>query len=236
MPFLDYNNPDTWKLLYDLDAEPYEITGTRPHVRLGYHRAVLFNTLFKNRADTLPGLLGWTTATRIAVIGCGFGWFVEQLQARGFTNVIGCDISTYVQTNKSLTESSDIDTAIAAVGLAATTGDGLAVKNKLFDGGNRARVSILNQDGSTVTSRNAIKSALGNKIDVIFTEDVVPSLTDSEVTAAATQLRKLAPCVHLITCAGPGNTPGLCNWKSLSEWKAILTPDICINSSTYQVL
>src|SRR5712691_6385899 len=153
MPIADYNLWSTWQALYDLDAEPYADTGTRPHARLGYHRAALLHTLFEDRAVNVPRVLGWAPETRVVVVGCGFGWFLERMAAHGYAHLVGTDTSTLVHTHKALTEEADIHAALLEVGLPYEAGEGVALKAKLHDGGPRARVPILNEDGQTNASR-----------------------------------------------------------------------------------
>jgi hypothetical protein len=204
-------------------------------MRLGYHRSVLLMTMFEDRALHVPQAAGWTTATRVAVIGAGFAWFIERMNAHGYNNLIGVDTSSFIQGKKSQTEEADINAAITAVGLIPSAGEGQAVKAKLFDGGPRSRVTVLNEDGRNNASRNRIRNALGS-VDIVYTENVMEALTDAEATQLATLLRNLAPCVHLLSVRNPGNVSGLLNWHSLAEWKAVLSPDKVIDDSTYAVL
>ena len=239
-PLIDYSLASTWAELYDLDAEPYAITGFRPHVRLGYHRSVLMR-LSRDQAQAYIDKLGWLPTQKIALIGCGFGWTAEVLiNEHGFspTRLIGCDTSSYIQANKSLTESADIDAAITAVGLSPTTGEGLTVKGKLHDGGTRSRVvTVANQSGGTVSSRNAIKLALGGgTLDKVLTEGVLESLVDKDCQSLSTSLHSLATVVqHLIVPLGPGNFI-TANWKSLEDWKILLPSDTFLEAGTYRVL
>lgn len=233
MPYLDYNLWTTWQQSYDLDAEPDLGPVFRPHVRLSYHRAVLYNTLFKDRADNIPQALGWLLTQRIVVLGCGFGWFVERLRAMGWTNIIGVDNSTFVQTNKSLTEEADINSAIAAIGFSPTVGEGQAIKTKLFDGGPRARVTVLNEDGRTGPSRARIRQALGGGVDIAFTEDMIGNFTDAEAQAISSNLHQLAPVVqHFVTVVSDPSAPFMPgNWKtSLEAWKAVIPADTFVSN------
>ena len=228
MPILNLNLWQSFQLLYDIAALP-----TRPDIRLSYHRAVLFDRLYKDRVEHIPQALGWTSTTRIAVLACGFGWFVEQLQAHGFINVIGADISTFVQANKNTTEEADINAAITLAGLSPLVGEGQAIKGKLYDGGLRSRVTILNEDGQTNGSRTRIRQALSN-IQVIYTELLLQALTDSEAVTVANALRQIAPCVHLFSTPDPSQ-PGLLNWKTGPQWKALIPQDTFVEDGPYTV-
>lgn len=236
IPLIDYNLWATWQQLYDLDAEPDAVV-FRPHVRLSYHRAVLMR-LAREQAQAYITVLGWTLTNRIAILGCGFAWTLEVLiNEHAFTRVVGCDPSVFVQTNKSLTEEADINAAIVAVGLSPLVGDGATVKAKLFDGGSRARKPVLNQDGSTLQSRNAIKTAIpgGGQVDIVLTEDVMEAFTDADCLVISAALHQLATSVqHLVTTAQGQTIAG--NWKTLAQWKTLLPNDTFLAAGTYEVL
>lgn len=234
-PLIDYNLWATWQQLYDLDAEPDAVV-YRPHVRLSYHRAVIMK-LMREQANAYVSKLGWTSGQHILIAGCGFGWSAEVLvNELGFPNVVGIDTSVFVQTNKSLTEEADINTAIALVGLNPLLGDGAAVKAKLFDGGTRARVPVLDQNGQTVQSRNAIKQAFpANRVDIAFTETLLEAWSDADCLTISAVMHQLAPIVQHIVDEAAGQTfPG--NWKTLAQWKALLPNDTFLATGTYQVL
>lgn len=239
-PLIDYSKASTWAALYDLDAEP-DGPGPggdlyRPHVRLSYHRSVLMK-LAREQAQAYIDKLGWLPTQKIVLLGCGFGWTAEVLiKEHGFTKLIGCDTSSYVHTNKTLTESADIDAAITAVGLNPKTGEGATVKTKLFDGGTRSRVAILNQSGSTTSSRNAIKTALGGgTLDKVLTEDVMEAWSDADCQTISAACHQLAPVVqHLITPLGNQTITG--NWKRLEDWASLLPNDTFLEVGTYRVL
>lgn len=234
-PLIDYSLWSTWQALYDLDAEPDLGPVFRPHVRLSYHRTVLMR-LAEDQAQAYIRVLGWQTAQKIGFIGCGFGWTVERLvNNHGFTNIVGADTSTFVQTNKSGTEEADINAAIVAIGLSPLVGDGAAIKAKLFDGGPRSRVPILNQSGATAQSRAAIKQAAGGNLDIAFTEDVLEAWSDADCQVISAAMHQLAPVVqHLVTTLDNQEVPG--NWKTLAQWKALLPNDTFLQAGTYQVL
>lgn len=243
MSLVDYSLWSTWQALYDLDAEPDLGPVFRPHVRLSYHRAVL-KTLARENANACITKLGWLSTQKIAFFGCGFGWTVEVLQAEhGFTNIVGIDTSQFIQTNKATTEEADINAAIIAVGLNPLIGEGATVKGKLFDGGPRSRVTVLNEDGRTPQSRTRIKQALagGGGVDIAFTEDVLGSWADADCQAISAALHQLAGTVqHLITLGDAANVVPIFqngNWKpTLAAWKALLPADTVMSSGDFQVL
>ena len=242
MPFLDYNLWATWQALYDLDAEPYQTTPGRGHVRLSYHRAVLGpgKPLTAGNAQAYIDKLGWTPAKKIAALGCGFGWTIEELVTQhGFSagNLVGADVSTFIQTNKGGTEEADINAAITAVGLSPLVGEGATVKGRLFDGGPRSRVTVLNEDGRTPQSRTRLRQALtSGTFDIAFSEDVLGNLTDAEAAAFSAILHQIAPAVqHLVTMISDG-VVAAGNWKTIEQWKALLPNDTFLSAGDYRVL
>lgn len=239
MPFKTWDTWADYQGAYDIGAEPDGHPNTRDEVRLSYHRAVMF-PIARDHAVNVVRVLNWQPSMKIVVIGCGFGWFIEVLKNElGYTNVVGTDIGLYVQTNKGGTEEADINAAIQAVGLNPLLGDGAIAKGKLFDGGPRARVPVLNEDARTNQSRTRIKQALigGGAVDWAFTESVLESLTDAETTQGSGFLHQLATNVgHLVVTTRPGQTLGEFNWKTLAEWKALLPNDIFVEAGTYAVL
>lgn len=60
----------------------------------------LQDDIFKIRAESIINQLNLQPGSDIMVIGCAFGYLMEEFHARGM-NVWGCDNSKYIQTNKS---------------------------------------------------------------------------------------------------------------------------------------
>lgn len=270
---IDYSVAGTWEALYSLDATPDE--PRLPHVRLHYHRATMMPLAAEMAAACVDRLgwqktqriasvgcgFGWMVEVLrqgiahprkepiIAQI-LSFGWSspaaVEaMLRTGGYTNVVGCDISAYVQASKSQTEEADIDAAIVAAGLVPVAGDGATVKARLFDGGARSRVSVLNEDGRSNASRNRIKQALGlgggATLDVVCTEHVLEGWSDADCVSISQAAHALGTTVqHFVMCVDPVrvNDPFKgANWKpTLAAWKALLPGDTFIHAGDYQVL
>jgi len=239
MPFKTWDTWADFQGSYDIGAEPDGHPNTREEVRLSYHRAVML-PLARDRATNVARVLNWLPTMKIVVIGCGFGWFVEVLKNElGFTDVVGTDISLYIQANKSGTEEADINAAIQAVGLNPLLGDGATIKGRLHDGGTRSRVTVLNENAQTAQSRNAIRQAFTGPGQVAwaFSESLIESLTDAEAAQGSGFLHQVANNVgHLVVTTRDGQTPGEFNWKSLQEWKALLPNDIFVEAGTYAVL
>jgi hypothetical protein len=245
MPFQDFNLKATFDEAYDFGAEGD--TGhpnTRPEVRVHYHRYIKWPQA-RRRATKLIAALGWTTpGPKMVIVGAGFSWLAEALEVdHGFTHVVGIDISSYIQAEKDNTEDAEIETEITSVGLNPASGEGLGLKNKLSDGGARTRASkgCLNNDLSTGQMRQEVKQALdlqGNTPpDVIFTESVIENLTDAEFQFESNRLQDWAgQLIHFVVTTQEGNTPGMFNWHTLAEWKALAPSDTFVDAQGYAVL
>ena len=243
MPLKDWSLPQTWDEAYSIGAEgDMGHPSNRREVKLGYHRAVML-PYCRKRAAGIARALTWTPpGPTIVIIGAGFGWTAECLEALGLTRVGALDISQYIQANKSGTEEVEVSARIAAVGLDPTQGPGFFLKNRFVDGGSRARASrgVWNENGATDNSRIRIRQALGlSASDMIIwglSESVLESLTDVEAQEVSSIAHQYCENVaHYVVTLREGNQPGY-NWKSLKEWKTLLPTDTFIEAGTFRVL
>ena len=240
MPGVDWDDPAFWDQMYEAGAEPWGHVNTRDEVRVHYHRCVQIQQARWIASHVVP-LLGWTAASRVACLGCGFGWLMEALEELGITQTIGVDLSSYIQGRKALPEDDDLKTYISAVGLNPLTGEGLTLLNTLRGDGTRAKKAALvtTHDISGATGRKAIRDFLGGGGFDIFTEDLVTSLTDAECVQysgyAHTGNFGANRVIHLVTPAQPGNW-GPFNWKTLAQWKALLPNDYFISVNTFEMV
>lgn len=146
----------------------------------------------------LRDALGLTIGQKIALIGAAYGFIAEDWIASGLS-VVAVDTSTYIQSTK----------------------------------GTNATLTILNESGLTTASRNNILSAAGlansAKFDWVITEDVLGVLSDNECTTLAVALRKFAVKVaHWVSVTQGSVSNANLNWKTLAQWKALMTPDMII--------
>lgn len=224
-----------YDLAYDMGAEPDGHPNTRGEIRLHYHRYVLFPEMLR-RAQFFVQQFSLTAASRVLVVGCGFGWTAEALSALGIPT-IGTEISSYIQTNKSLTEDADIAEAIAKVGLTAVAGEGLGHFNRLRGDGVRTRATVMEEDNMNNASRNRVKNGLGGSITLCITEDVLTSLTDAECSSLRVAIEKYGvPMCHFVTEFANSNPPFNFNSKSLADWKLTFPNDTIIaDGYTYRV-
>ena len=243
MPLKDWNLQATWDAAYSIGAEgDTGHSGSRAEVKLGYHRAAML-PYCRNRAVGIAQALGWTPpGPSIVLVGAGFGWTAEALEALGYTRVLALDVSQYVQAMKGGTEAADVDARIVAVGLDPAAGPGQALKQRLVDGGPRVRATrgVLNEDGAGGASRGRIRQALGlagnQKADWGVSESVLESLTNAEAAGAASIAHEFCVAVaHYVVTTRDGNQPGY-NWQTLAEWKLLIPADTFIEAGTFRVL
>lgn len=104
----------------------------------------------------------------------------------------------------------------------------------------QSTVQVLNESGLSVQSRRNLLTVAGlpqnGKFDWIITEDVLPMLTDNECLPLGSECRKFGLNVaHWVSVKEAGNFAPL-NWKTLAEWKALMTPDKVVKRGTSEVL
>jgi SAM-dependent methyltransferase len=156
---------------------------------------------FGTRKDWLTGY-GLDNNANVLVIGCGFGFLIEELAAAGITDVYGLDPGPFYW-----------DAAQAAE----------------WDVSVKARVA---QDwvgsGTEKASLNALGVTGQAKFTFVVDEDAVPMHSDAELPAfiagceARLQGNARGRIVHLVTTVGPyGPENQAVNWKTLAEWKAV---------------
>ena len=231
----------TWdKAMFDLayssNAEPEGHPNTREAITLHYNRYTLFPEMLR-RAKFFIDHFGLTAASRVLIVGCGFGWTVEALNTLGIA-AIGTDVSAYIQGNKGLPEDGDIDTAIRQVGLDPTNGEGLAHFNRLRNSV-RTAGTVLNEASTTNQSRNRVKAALASDPTLIVTEDLVTSLTDAECATLQTNIVRYGgtiPICHFVTEFANPNPPFNFNSKSLEDWKLLFPTSTIIGDGSFRVV
>lgn len=206
--------------IYDVGLEPDGHPNTRPEVRGHYERSAIFNANDPRLDFVTPEWsaildhFDWPLTTRIAIIGCGFGWSMEYLDSRGYSDTYGSDTSTYI-----LREMANID---------PRTG----LPNALLSG--RIQGSDLSVNaGRRRFIRNTI--GRGNQFDVIVTERVLSSLSDLEAQEMSTDLHDamlLSGAGAVIHVENDGPAAGLVdfNEKALADWKKLIPSDSFVAS------
>lgn len=199
-------------------------------IRLNYDRAFGL-AIGAGLARLYVEVLGIQPADSILIFGCGFGWSAEVLESQGYQFVLGVDTSPYIQSEKDLDEESLIDSRIVAEGLDPSSGRGAAIKSTVYSPGPKSRASrgVLNENGRNGGSRGRIKQALGlsgnDRITWAITEQIIETMTDAEVIEANDNLQLIADnVVHVIIPEHLGPPDAQWNWKTMQEWKDLLSP------------
>ena len=235
MPLLDLNLAQTWRQMYDFNAEPGGHPPTRAGVRIGYLRCVGL-PLARYQVNQIVSAFDWSTAPAPALLifSAGFGFHIEafkELPQFAAAIIIGVDTSTYINTAKTQTETADIDTAISAAGLNPSASDGLTIKNRLLSGdgwsGARSKLAanILNEAMANNASRGRVRTALNAQPFVTLSIDTLHLYADSEITTAASRIAQIdtsGAFYHLVTPAREFGQPQGLNWKTEAAWQAFL--------------
>jgi len=229
VPLQDWNLKSTFDGAYSLHGEDHR-PPTRDWVKLHYHREVVLPFIKAQVTGLIDGL-GLQTNQTVVIVGGAFGWSAEEFMSRGWPlgTVAVTDTSTYVHDNKGGTEETEIDAAITLATLDPTSGEGLIVKNRNFDGGGRVRIgiNILDEDLTNNGGRNRVRNAVGGTIDWLITEEVISTLSDAELVdflGDVDSIRNTNNIVHLTSplADNPDSQDPNYNWKSMADWRTFL--------------
>jgi SAM-dependent methyltransferase len=159
----------------------------------------------------------------ILIVGCGFGWALEFLDAQGFTDIWGADPSTYIQTTKDLTDPNDGKKFAM-----------LASKIQNTNMAVRAQVNAL--------LRTADHDKDGG-FDVVISERMLSSLSDQEAVDYSAKIRtwdivkSTGTVLHIEHDLNPdsGRDPEM-NWHKIADWKVLLPNDLIARSGGGEVI
>jgi hypothetical protein len=223
MPLIDSNTAALWDGGEGSLYRGYTPDGSRI---AGYERAMK-QQFMGDDVDAFVSALetrGLTRGQRIALVGCGFGWFAERLVELGYGpmadgtangRICNIDTSTWIHANKN--------------GNAATT--------------------IINANVNSATGRRAIRQQFGSnnaEVHWAISEDVLPILIgagptpdgNNEIVPFCQSLRALVSTgvAHWVSVYTGGDQDQRLNWKTLEEWKDWVTPDLVVQRGTATVL
>lgn len=234
MPLKTWNTQSAFDTHYDVSGEPEGHPNTRQEVRLHYHRKVMM-PWFRAHIPDLIKVLGLQTSHRIVIIGCAFGWSLEVFDELGFTNVVGTDTSSYIQTSKLLSEDTELNALTTA---RVPAGEVNSIVAKLSDRQaqprSRLATRILNEPIANNSSRSRVRTAVGGTPHFTISEGVLESLTNAEARTLSTNMRTLGgTVVHRVTY--PTSIAGY-NTNTPEAWKTLLTPDLIVRVPEWTVL
>lgn len=216
MPLVDVNDPALWERNY---ISPLRADNG---VVLHYHRARRFE-FHESIADAYVRHLGLTPASKVLILGCGYAWSQEWLEAMlpGIT-VVSVDTSGKIQADKGDSETADIEAAMESAGIVRGSPRWNNALASVPDHAQpKARRTIHDEDVSNGGSRNRLRSAGGltgsSKFDWGISEEVLPWLTDQECLDLDSAGRNICTNIaHLLTEFKPTVNPEpgqLWNWK-----------------------
>ncbi len=256
MPIQDWTLQSTWDNAYKIKADERIGDGKgslNNPLRTHYHNFVLKNSAGLGM-QKLVTKLNIVAGSRIVVIGAGFGWSVEWLNANGFI-AIAVDPNQYLIGKAPTSEEPEITTLIEAKGRDKNElridvhGDGK--EKPILDilvrqDGKRTSETLIDEDMKNNGSRRAVWGELSKNMDYVITENVLSTLTDSELVDVANnfdsfkKLQSNIPIIHLDTWTDISQRPEY-NWKTGVEWRSFFDntlnlPDhILVRVGTFEV-
>lgn len=162
-----------------------------------YERTHMFSTS-KGHAENMIRIFGLDALSHVVIFGCGFDWTGEILRSSGI-DAIGSDTSPFIQTEW---DTADLET--------------------------KSDKKPINENGGNGGSRNKIKQAFAGNNDPthVFSEDILTSLSDAEITDLA-QWDSFTNAViaHSVVTLMPGKEAALqaafplWNLKTEADWR-----------------
>lgn len=151
-------------------------------------------------------------ARRVLVVGCGYGYLVDELRRAGVPEPWGVDAAPW------------------AVERAAAVLPGASAR--------RVRLADATDAASLAAALPEVLGR-GGRFDLAVTEDVLPVLDAAEQRAVLAAVRvRAAAVLHVVTPgdpADPRKAPGL-DWKPTAVWAALVAPDALLDAETGALL
>jgi len=227
---------------YISGAERHGHPNIRPQIKLHYH----WYPILQWQASFAPRLfnvLGLVSGQSVTIVGAGFNGTGAGLKRLGI-DVIGTDISAYINAEKTNTEEAevraecitagvdpDVDTIIGPPGNVR-----INPLDLFLDGGRsapkvREQATVVEEDLSTKRSRNSVDRSLPTRARYCISEEVLNGGTDAEALTVCQRMaqyvsEKGGTVVHMLSpllAKGPG-APEM-NWKTYADWRAFLDAD-----------
>jgi hypothetical protein len=228
---------------YRISGEPWGRPSTRPPIYLHYNYGWI-GVGQKKWCDVIAKTLGGVKDKRIALIGCGFNWTGEGFVELGAT-VVGTEVSSYILQAQNETEEADLREYISRAGLDPDRDKIIGPSGKAdldpldhWIRGSRAApeprtaIPAVDEDGSTVASRNKIAQRAGGGFDEIITEEVLNSVEDAVALNLCDKIAALAAdkggrVIHILSPLQPekferGSQQPDLNWKLYDDWRKFL--------------
>jgi hypothetical protein len=210
---------------YEFSGEPDGHPNTRQSFYVHFIRWSMFPIFRKFAKNLADGILDKNK--KVLIVGGAFGWLTEILENEyGYENLYTLDDSPYIQENKDKSEDEEIDECIRKVGLDPNVGEGFYKKQVICDGGPRCR------------TKRGIITDTNEHFDIIMTERVLSSLTDSQAKHLSVRYNKQCDLLcHLVqNRVHHGTYDSKHNWKSVKGWKNLLPNDVIIGAQNWEIL
>jgi hypothetical protein len=172
----------------------------QPHDGSGYH---------PENDTNIPARVAWieslipTTAGKVAVWGCSWGYMVQLLVNAGY-DAYGFDGSSW----------------------AITTGQSRysAISSRLF-------VEDATITANINTSKAQVGLGPIAKFALLITDDMLTCCSDAEISTMLPLLRNVATrMAHVVTPLDPTTTQDArLNWKTTANWKTVVSPDTLLD-------
>jgi len=232
MPIWD---KQTYEKNYSCNGWPYGIRYNRvPRFHYNWFGQQRSSKVIAGRFLDIPGA---NQISDLVIVGGGYGWTAEILESYGI-NAISVDISPHINGTKDTSEEEELRDYLTQLGFdpdnlpdMMSPTDPNTTCNPwdywLRPDGKRTSKTVVDEDMSTTTSRNVIKSSMNNKIDMILSEYAIDSV-DSGDDAASLQIverceqlrpNPSVPVVHLIESNA---SDVVLNVKTSEAWRTLL--------------
>ncbi len=236
MPLVDWSIEATWQQAYRVPIRDQAHPLFGQSVTYGRMLANRYENPYaddlahyKKRAQFLINHIQpfYTPGDRALIVGCGYGYLLEALKIKGIPNVWGIDLSSYLEVHHN-------DVADPLTGMAERhPGSGIVWEAAQDLDKNRVRNKLVTMTGDW-------------HFDWIVTEEVVESLTNSELTTLANAMEtvlssglSLKRIINVVADHKEGmrHNPALpMRWLSMDAWVALAPQYTWVSSFTGQVV
>jgi hypothetical protein len=197
----------------------------------------------KRMVDTYMTYPGFAQVSDVVVIGGAFGWTSEVLSTYGI-NSVSVDTSPYILAAKDVSEEQELRDYLTNLGFDPDALNNGAAGIRFMSpndpnswvnpwdywlrpDGKKTSATVVDEDMSTVGSRNAIKQAIGGNIDVIITEFAIDAMDAGDDAASLSLIERCEqlrsnPSVVVIHLIGYNPYDVMLNIKTAQEWRTFL--------------
>ncbi len=237
------DNPRPWPLRSFTTTRPDQALYKVPEIEMHYDGPIMMHPVkgWPQAIDGLFASLGVAKTDRIVIVGTGMGFEVASARQLGYAATIGAETSNWIKTADTDDERADLRACLVGAGLDPDVGEGAALLTEWMADTlrNSKSFTLKYTDLSKNGERQQVARAIGGAPDWIISSYVLSVLDDAEALAMSVNMRKFGTgkVVHYTPCLQPDAVQRVGdNWKTASEWKALLSPDLIVSGARYEVL